>query len=367
MTVSSLNKMINPMTTMVFFTFIFVFSCALIFIIYFLLKKVVGFKHLHWLSVPLIGLIITSTFFYFDEPLKHFFYIFLGAFLLIFAMMTLINVISFGKNLVEHYRQARQSGKSASKATWDVILGSAAIVIILIAFFVSPNALFGLFLLLFIYSGLKTTPEKKFLKFQQILPTSKIRSIAMGLVEIEGKITEGTHFKSPLSKKLCYGYRYYEYDVRKDSKGDKRYSLRHSEEKICQFTLTDDSGSVCIDATPETLTFVKFSSYQNYETDSVSYQEYLLFPDEKYLIIGTAIEKDDQVVITQVAPHRLLGIASKGYLGTWNEVAPMRRNLVITVISVAILITFMLTVPYEYQSHHLTVFYRESPLLKWLF
>ncbi|TDB47561.1 hypothetical protein [Photorhabdus khanii] len=355
------------MMTMIFFTFIFAFSCVLIYIIYFFLKEVVGFKRLHWLSVPLIGLTITSTVFYFDDPFKHFFYIFFSTFLLILAIVIPINVISFGKNAAGHYRQARQSGKSASKATWEVILGSAAIAIFLIAFFVSPNALFGLFFLLFIYSRLKTTPKKKFLKFQQILPTSKIRSIAMGLVEVEGKITKGTHFKSPLSKKLCYGYHYYEYDVRKDSKGDKRYSLRHSEEKIRQFTLTDDSGSVRIDATPETLTFVNFSSYQNYETGSVSYQEYLLFPDEEYLIIGTAIEKDDQVVITQAAPHKLLGIASKRYLGTWNEVAPMRRNLAITVISAAILITFILTVPYEYQSHHLTVFYRESPLLKWLF
>ncbi|MBS9436298.1 hypothetical protein EAE91_03630 [Photorhabdus noenieputensis] len=355
------------MMTMIFFTFIFVFSCVLIFMINLLLKEVVGFKRLHWLSVLLIGLIITSTIFYFDYPFKHFFYIFFGILLLILAIATLINVTSFGKNAVEYYRQARQSGKSASKATWQAILGSTAIAIFLIAFFVSPNALFGLFFLLFIYNRLKTTPEKKFLKFQQILPTSKIRSIAMGLVEVEGKITAGTHFKSPLSRKLCYGYRYYEYDISEDSEGDKRYSLRHSEEKIRQFTLTDDSGSVRIDATPETLTFVNFSSYQNYETNSVSYQEYLLFPNEEYLIIGTAIEKDDQVVITQAAPHRLLGIASKGYLGAWNEVAPMRRNLAITVISAAILIAFIMTVPYEYQSHHLTVFYRESPLLKWLF
>ncbi|WP_323834456.1 hypothetical protein [Photorhabdus africana] len=328
------------MMTMIFFTFIFVFSCVLIFIINLLLKEVVGFKRLHWLSVLLIGLIITSTIFYFDDHFKHFFYIFFGILLLILAIAILINVTSFGKNAVEYYRQARQSGKSASKATWQAILGSAAIAIFLIAFFISPN---GLFFLLFIYNRLKTTPGKKFLKFQQILPTSKTRSIAMGLVEVEGKITAGTHFKSPLSRKLCYGYRYYEYDI------------------------SEDSGSVRIDATPETLTFVNFSSYQNYETNSVSYQEYLLFPNEEYLIIGTAIEKDDQVVITQAAPHRLLGIASKGYLGAWNEVAPMRRNLAITVISAAILIAFIMTVPYEYQSHHLTVFYRESPLLKWLF
>ncbi|MER2471380.1 hypothetical protein ABR965_03110 [Photorhabdus laumondii] len=294
------------------------------------------------------------------------FFTFTFTFTFIFVFSCVL-IFSFGKNAAEYYRQARQSGKFASKEIWKVILGSAAIAIFLIAFFVSPGALFGLILLLFIYNGLKTTPEKKFLKFQQILPTSKIRSIAMGLVKVEGRITAGTHFKSPLSRKLCYGYRYYEYDITEDSEGDKRYSLRHSEEKIRRFTLTDDSGSVRIDATPETLTLVNFSSYQDYETNSVSYQEYLLFPNEEYSIISTAIEKDDQVIITQAAPHRLLGIASKGYLGAWNEVAPMRRNLAITVISAAILIAFILTVPYEYQSHHLTVFYRESPLLKWLF
>ncbi|MBS9442159.1 hypothetical protein [Photorhabdus heterorhabditis] len=347
--------------------FIFAFSCILIYLIDFLLKEVVGFKRLHWLSIPLSALIVTSTVCYFDDPFKSFFYIFFCTFLFILAIMIPIIIISFGKSAARRYKQARQSGESASKVTWKVILGSSVFVIFLIAFFVSPYALFGLLVLLFISSRLKTTPKNNFLKFQQILPTSKIRSIAMGLVEIEGKITNGKQFKSPLSKKLCYGYRYYEYDVSRDSEGSKRYSLRHSEEKISQFTLTDDSGSVCIEATPETLTFVNFSSYQNYETNSISYQEYLLFPDEEYLIIGTAVEKDDQVVITQTAPHQLLGITSTRYLETWNEVAPMRRNLAITVISAAILIAFILTVPYKYHSHHLTVFYRESPLLQWLF
>ncbi len=63
------------MMTMIFFTFIFVFSCVLIFILNLLLKEVVGFKRLHWLSVLLIGLIITSTVFYLDYPFKHFSYI----------------------------------------------------------------------------------------------------------------------------------------------------------------------------------------------------------------------------------------------------------------------------------------------------
>ncbi|CAQ85157.1 MULTISPECIES: hypothetical protein [Photorhabdus] len=350
---------------MVSFIFAFVIACVLIYTIYFILKETVGFKWLRWLSIPLIAGIIAIC--YFDDPFGHFFNVFIGSLLFIFVLPILINIISFGKSAAKYYRQARQSDESASKATWEMILGSAAIAILLISFFISPYALFGLLFLLFIHSRLKTTPENKFLKFQQIIPTSKIRSIAMGLVEIEGKITEGKQFKSPLSKKLCYGYRYYEYNVRTDSKGSKRYSLRHSEEKISQFTLTDHSGSVRIEATPETLTFVNFSLYQNYEIGSISYQEYLLFPDEEYLIIGTAVEKDNQVVITQAAPHQLLGIASTRYLDTWNEVAPMRRNLAITVISAAILIAFILTVPYEYHSHHLTVFYRESPLLKWLF
>ncbi|KMW74960.1 hypothetical protein TI10_04250 [Photorhabdus luminescens subsp. luminescens] len=68
-------------------------------------------------------------------------------------------IFSFGKNAAEYYRQERQSGKFASKEIWKVILGSAAIAIFLIAFFVSPGALFGLILLLFIYNGLKTTPD----------------------------------------------------------------------------------------------------------------------------------------------------------------------------------------------------------------
>lgn len=99
---------------------------------------------------------------------------------------------------------------------------------------------------------------KKYHKYRLIkdTPTSKIRSLAMGIVEIHGKAgcDEQKYIKTPFSQTNCFLYTYRIEEYRKhtttDSKGRARTTYRwetiaRGRDEI-DFTLTDDTGSVII-------------------------------------------------------------------------------------------------------------------------
>jgi hypothetical protein len=97
---------------------------------------------------------------------------------------------------------------------------------------------------------------RRFHKYQLIsdTPTSKIRSMAMGLVEIQGNISGTEFIKSPFSKTDCVYYRYrieeYRRHVSTDSKG--RKTVSHSWDTIASgerrapFFAKDDTGEVYV-------------------------------------------------------------------------------------------------------------------------
>ena len=125
-------------------------------------------------------------------------------------------------------------------------------------------------------------------------PTSKIRSLAMGLVEIYGDVipAEGNLLISPLLKKDCVYYHYlverYEehYDSQtKETKGE--WKTVESETKSVRFDLQDDSGKVLVDPNHADIKISK--NYQTQQGD-MRYSEWYIEPNEKLYILGTAGE-----------------------------------------------------------------------------
>ncbi len=90
----------------------------------------------------------------------------------------------------------------------------------------------------------------------QDTPTSKIRALAMGLVEVQGTILGDKTIEAPFSKTKCVYYKYivkeYRQHTSKDSKGATHTSYNwddvNSGEQSLPFSLRDDSGSVPIDS-----------------------------------------------------------------------------------------------------------------------
>lgn len=116
---------------------------------------------------------------------------------------------------------------------------------------------FGVLGVLFFWGGFRTLKKKRLI---ENTPTSKIRSLAMGLVEIYGTVISKKTLKSPLTNKDCV---YYNYNVQEHRRRGKRSSwvtIRSGTDMV-QFELKDETDSVLVDPSgaevsiPEDFTF----------------------------------------------------------------------------------------------------------------
>ncbi|HGN1706012.1 TPA: hypothetical protein ACKRTE_001879 [Providencia rettgeri] len=271
------------------------------------------------------------------------------------------NVVKASKVGYQRYQRLQNEGSSKFSAFLKVCVGMLLATCLFSGFFIDMRIFFIAFVLVFVFKAIENTPTKRFLKFQKNLATSKIRSIAMGLVEVEGKITAGTEIKSQLGNKTCYGSFYFEYSISKDKEGRKSYTLQDSKSRMHSFTLTDDTGSVKVECDPDYFVYPGLKPHMDIESGNRRYTEYLLEAKNSYLLIGTADanEKGEPMIIRK-APHMLLGISPSDYVDRWNKTSPLRRNLTITVIIALLLIGFILITPMDYQNGQLNMYFNQT-------
>lgn len=146
------------------------------------------------------------------------------------------------------------------------------------------------------------------------IPTSKIRSLAMGLVEVFGEVVpiQKIMLKSPLSNKDCVYYKYAIEEHRSSGKHSRWVTVKSGEDRV-HFFLQDETGRVLIDPSgaeidipldfefnsgfmkdpPESVRqFLKnnglsFESFLGLNK-TMRYREYFIEPMDKLYIMGTA-------------------------------------------------------------------------------
>jgi hypothetical protein len=158
-----------------------------------------------------------------------------------------------------------------------------------------------------------------FFKKKQLIadiPTSKIRSIAMGLVEIFGKVIpiKKRLLKSPFTEKECVYYQFTIEEYRSSGKNSHWVTIKKGEQRDL-FYLKDDTGRVLIDPTganiearmdfecrsgfrndpPEQV--IRFLTENNLAHEgflglnkTMRYRETIIVPDDILYIMGTAGE-----------------------------------------------------------------------------
>jgi hypothetical protein len=79
-------------------------------------------------------------------------------------------------------------------------------------------------------------------------PTSKIRSIAMGLVEVFGSVEaiDNKILKSPIANKKCLYYKYCVQEYKRENKRNRWVTIREGTDSVC-FELKDETGRVTVD------------------------------------------------------------------------------------------------------------------------
>jgi len=148
------------------------------------------------------------------------------------------------------------------------------------------------------------------------IPTSKIRSIAMGLVEIFGNVVskDESLLKSPFTQNPCVYYKYKIEELRSSGKSTHWVTIKKGEENRL-FFLQDDTGRVLVNATGAIIRLSKDTCYHselgNDPPESVQqfiksikvdfegflginktmkYTEWYIAPGDNLYIIGTATD-----------------------------------------------------------------------------
>ncbi len=183
--------------------------------------------------------------------------------------------------------------------------------------------------------------RKRFLRIQASLPTSKIKSVAMGLVEIQGKLIMKEPLISPVAREECIGYYYTIEDVTKDKEGKNSYSTIHKETQCNVFQMQDDTGIIEIHPEGIELIFIKETnvSYNGQKR----YKETLLKSGQEMLLVGAADSRNGEAFIRKDTGHQLLGITTASGISVWNKYQPLLRSFVLTCIIILILMILILS------------------------
>ena len=164
-------------------------------------------------------------------------------------------------------------------------------------------------ILLFIVVMVAYSRGTRRLRFEEKIATSKVNSLAVGLVEIVGNVRAIEQCKPPLFKNECVGYSYEIERIRTDSdtKRDSYYT-KYIENHIEPFFIEDDTGKVLVD--PEGLMADKLPMSRE-SRSSYRYSCSYLRDGEKVMVIGRAqahegkliIQRDEQNKIFTLTPY----------------------------------------------------------------
>ncbi|WP_340617741.1 hypothetical protein [Xenorhabdus entomophaga] len=275
------------------------------------------------------------------------------------------------KSCLELLNNIRKGKITIFQAVIHVILTLLATAITYSMNYLDKSISFGLFAGFFIVVGLliwrQKTPKKQFLKLQQMLPTSKISSMAMGLVEVQGKaIAEKQKLRTaPLSKRKCIAYHYTVHQETKDSAGKKDYKTINNETKCAPFKIQDETGSASV--ITDGLSLLSLPPTCKYEKGNMRYVERAIFNHDTIMLIGSAAEKDNQVVIQKDIENDILAASPIESVKHWNKYHPLKKSALTFIVIAVFLSAIVLAIPYEYNGQTLTLMFNKSLLLSWLF
>ncbi|AZB27333.1 hypothetical protein EG339_23460 [Chryseobacterium bernardetii] len=196
-----------------------------------------------------------------------------------------------------------------------------------------------IFILIF-FTIFKPSGTKRFLRLQASLPTSRIASLAKGIVEVEGILIMKTPLRSPVSNEECIGYHYTIEDIDKDSDGKNTYTTVYRETQCNAFQMKDSTGTIEIQ--PEGIELVLLGETNISSSYNKRYKETLLKDGQQMLLVGYADSKNGVSFIRKDEHYKVLGITSSSGITVWNKYQPLLRSFLFTCSVILLIIIYIL-------------------------
>ncbi|WP_300673248.1 hypothetical protein [Soonwooa sp.] len=197
------------------------------------------------------------------------------------------------------------------------------------------------------------TNNKRFLKAQANLPTSKVRSVAMGLAELQGKCQTLTTAKSPIMAKDCIGFRYTIEDEDTDKDGHTTYTTK-LDKTVCEdFMLMDDTGSILVKGA--NISFVWLEQDTQYYDNSQRFTQYLLKANQEVLLVGNVSLENNKPVVAYDSYNKTFGLSDVNQLELYNNSVPLLKQAKAYATIFAILSAIILITPMYFKGNKLII------------
>lgn len=307
-------------------------------------KAVVVYMVVWWVSVVVIISLLGSN----DAISSN------TVFRVAIMLMGLFFVCNMGLMMWPAIKEAHSGGTSL----WQILMKVMLVLVLALLPMLGGLGVF-LFLVFFIISSLLPNSLSRFLKLQAILPTSKIRSLAMGLVELQGKIIARERVEAPLSRRQCIGYYYCVHRESRDKDGKISWRLVSDERRCNDFTFEDETGEVQVSGESLDLHLLEKSkeTFSGWER----YQEYRLDAGGKYLLIGQATRRGRNVVIVRDKLRRVFGIAPVGNVARRSKLNGLMLTAGIYAAATALMVALVLTLPVKSWGQRVWIDYAAWP------
>ncbi len=189
----------------------------------------------------------------------------------------------------------------------------------------------GFYMFLIIFAIIILQPflpnnKNRFLKFQGILPTSKIHTVAMGLAEVKGKLQyKERPILAPIKDKECIGFRYVIEQISRDKDGKTSYTTIFEETKCNRFYIEDETGK--IEVKPEELEMIWLSENSQYSDSGKRFTQYLLQPNDQMILVGKVSLENNTPVFEYESIKKVFAIAPLDKLEEHNESKPFTDSI----------------------------------------
>lgn len=278
-------------------------------------------------------------------------------FLSVFVLGIIGMIVSAIRSGVESSREEdarrKRSGKPALPVWKKILITLSGLIFFgLVLSLGVPYFIIIFFIILPFLTSLKSNNKKRFYKYQRTLPTANIRSVAMGLAEISGKVKMLEPLTSRIGTKKCIGYLYTIEDVRTDKDGDNSYSLESSETVCKPFYVQDNSGQIKV--VTDDIEFIDFEIDERYQSSMKRYTQYLLTENMDVLLIGKAgLKENNEPVFMKEEIKDVFGISPVASVEDYNTMRPILQSAGYFVYFWVILIALIFLTPINLRNHTL--------------
>lgn len=305
-----------------------------------------------WLVNPNYVLLVLLSLF-----LSVFVFAIVAMFVSIFSKKEDRDEYESNKSFNEKYNVKRSRPKSAFYKEIAVVVSFFALGGMMFYYFKEAGIVLT-FLLVFVVAKLASSNNKRFLKFQRNLPTSKVRSVAMGMAELQGNCKMIKSVNSPLSNKECIGFRYKIEDIKTDKDGDTSYTTR-LDKTVCEdFMLQDDTGSILVKG--ENISLIWIEEDSSISEDRQRFTEYLLKNKKEVLLIGNVSLEENKPIVGYDSYNKTFGVSSVDKLALYNDSVPLMNSAKVYAVILVLLIALILITPISLKGHKLII---EKPQL----